>query len=559
MALSNHLAQGGQTFLHKVRMLRQVLGLAFRLGLMVGTLVFGALMYKNVPLHVYEHGWKLLEAKATVWFMGDTAQMQNEEGGVVYARDRATHPGFVYNAMVCLPYHLKRSALYGGMVLLGMMGLAFVYWSLKGRSDKRRKHLAGSRLVSVEALARQLKRSHKASDLMLGDLPLVKDSETQHMLITGTTGSGKTNCFHTLLPQLRTKEQRAVIVDTTGEFVDRYYRPGRDILLNPLDTRSIPWHPWAECVEDYHYDELATNLIPLSGHDPFWINSARTVLTETLKVYARQGSYDLQGVLNILTVAPLKDLHRLLQHTKAAPLVDPASEKTALSIRSTLTAAITSLSYVKTTHAPFSIRQWIQSTDAFDDRWLFLAMTPEQRDALRPLITAWTSIAVKSLLGCVPSSTNRLWVCIDELPSLHKLPDLQLCLAEGRKYGAAVILGVQNIPQLEERYGVTITKTMIDLCYTKILFRAASYEIAVSLSRALGEQEIMEVQEGISYGANDVRDGVNLAMLKQLKPIVTAHDLMGLKNLEGYVMLPEFNAVTKIKLPYVQRDAVPYR
>ncbi len=115
MALSNHLAQGGQTFLHKVRMLRQVLGLAFRLGLLVGILVFGSLMYKNVPIHVYEHVWKLLEAKATVWFMGNNTQMRNEEGGFVYARDRATHPGFVYNATVYLPYHLKRSALYGGM------------------------------------------------------------------------------------------------------------------------------------------------------------------------------------------------------------------------------------------------------------------------------------------------------------------------------------------------------------------------------------------------------------------------------------------------------------
>jgi len=551
MALSNHLAQGGQTFLHKVRMLRQVLGLAFRLGLVVGLLVFGFLMFINVPVYVYEHVWKLLEAKATVWIMGDNAQMRNEDGGWVYARDRATHPGFIYNVTVYLPYHLKRSALCGGMALFGIMGLAFVYWSLKGRSDKRRKHLAGSQLVSVEELRRQLKRAHKASDIVLGDLPLVKDSETQHVLITGTTGSGKTNCFHTLLPQIRDKGQRAVIVDTTGEFVSRYYRPGRDILLNPLDERSVPWHPWAECTEEYHYDELATNLIPQTGHDPFWVNAARTVFTETLKVYANKGNYDIQGVLNILTVAPLKDLYQRLQGTKASPLVDPASEKTALSIRSTLTAAITSLSYLKTTLNPFSIRQWVQSTTMFDDWWLFLAMNPEQRDALRPLVTALTSIAVKSLLGCTQNQDNRLWVCIDELPSLHKLPDLQLCLAEGRKYGAAVILGVQNIPQLEERYGATITKTMIDLCSTKVLFRAASYEIAVSLSRALGEQEIMDVQEGISYGANDVRDGVNLSMVKQMKPIVTAHDLMGLKNLEGYVMLPEFNVVTKVNLPYV--------
>lgn len=40
MALSNHLAQGGQRFLHKVRMVHQVLGLALRLELVVGLLVF---------------------------------------------------------------------------------------------------------------------------------------------------------------------------------------------------------------------------------------------------------------------------------------------------------------------------------------------------------------------------------------------------------------------------------------------------------------------------------------------------------------------------------------
>jgi hypothetical protein len=47
MALSNHLAQGGQTFLHKVRMLRQVLGLAFRLGIGVGLLVFDLYYYSK--------------------------------------------------------------------------------------------------------------------------------------------------------------------------------------------------------------------------------------------------------------------------------------------------------------------------------------------------------------------------------------------------------------------------------------------------------------------------------------------------------------------------------
>ena len=41
----------------------------------------------------------------------------------------------------------------------------------------------------------------------------------------------------------------------------------------------------------------------------------------------------------------------------------------------------------------------------------------------------------KSLISRPFDPTNRLWLAIDELPSLNKLSDLQLCLAEGRKYG----------------------------------------------------------------------------------------------------------------------------
>jgi type IV conjugative transfer system coupling protein TraD len=524
MALSNHLAQGGQTFLHKVRMVRQVLGLAFRLGLMVGLLVFGILMVRNVPLQVYEHVWKLLEARGTVFFMGNNAQMKNEEGGWVYARDRANHYGFMYNATVFLPYHVKRSAVYGGSALLGIMGFAFVYWSLKGRRDKRRKHLSGSQLISVRDLTRLLKRSNKASDLKLGTLPLVKDSETQHMLITGTTGSGKTNCFHTLLPQIRHKRQRAVIVDTTGEFVSRYYRPGIDILLNPLDTRSAPWHPWAECTESYHFRELAETLIPQTGYDPFWSNSAREIVSHTLAQQAKVKDFRLSSLTRHLLIDDITHLAEFLQDTPAYPLVDPKNEKTSASIRSTMSAALTALPYIDDTTDPFSIRNWVQN--GAEDTWLFLVMTPEQRSLLRPLISTWTSIAIKAILGASPMSNNRLWFILDELPSLHKLGDLTLGLAESRKYGGCMVLGFQNLPQLEDVYGTSLTKTIVDLCSTKVLFRFASHDVAKRMSLALGEQEIMEVQEGISYGANDIRDGVNLAMLKQLKPIVTPDDLL---------------------------------
>lgn len=554
MALSNHLAQGGQTFLHKVRMLRQVLGLAFRLGLVGGLLVFGTLMYQNVPGYVYDQAWQLLEAKATVMILGPETQMRNDAKALVRAQDRATHPELVYNATVYLPYHLQRSTAWGFLTILTIMGVAFLHWSLKGRRDKQRKHLGGSQLVSVADLKRELKGEGRASDLRLGDLPLVKDSETQHVLITGTTGSGKTNCFHSLLPQIRAKGQRAVIVDTTGEFVARYFQEGKDRLLNPLDARSEPWHPWAECREPYHYRELAETLVPQTGYDPFWSNAARDIVSHTLHRMDEIHDHRVSSLSQRLLMDEMSELAAFLKDTPAYPLVDPKNEKTASSIRSTISAALSALPYLTDTKTAFSIRRWVQTDTS--EGWLFLMMTPEQRALLRPLVSAWASTAMKALLGATPEGNRRLWFILDELPSLHKLDDLALCLAESRKYGGCSVIGFQNLPQLDDLYGSHVTKTIVDLCSTKVLFRFAGHDVALRMSKALGEQEVMEVQEGISYGANDVRDGVNLSMLRRIKPIVSPDDLLALNGCEAYIKLAGNIPVAKVQFPYAQGEAL---
>lgn len=63
------------------------------------------------------------------------------------------------------------------------------------------------------------------------------------LIMTGTTGAGKTNAFHSLLPQIRKRGDKAIIVDVTGSYISRYYNKKTDFILNPLDTRSQFWHP----------------------------------------------------------------------------------------------------------------------------------------------------------------------------------------------------------------------------------------------------------------------------------------------------------------------------
>ncbi|KJV69704.1 type II/IV secretion system family protein [Orientia tsutsugamushi str. TA763] len=89
----------------------------------------------------------------------------------------------------------------------------------------------------------------KSLENRFGGLPLVKNSERLHILITGTTGTGKTNMLNELLPQIRLHKDRAIIVDTTGAFTDRFFDHKYDKLLNPLEKNSEQWLPWNDCLK----------------------------------------------------------------------------------------------------------------------------------------------------------------------------------------------------------------------------------------------------------------------------------------------------------------------
>src|SRR3546814_2956060 len=65
-----------------------------------------------------------------------------------------------------------------------------------------------------------------------------------------------------MLEGIRAKGKRAIVYDTAGTFVEKFYREGKDILLNPLDERSAVWSPWVDVPHDYHYDQIAESTIP---------------------------------------------------------------------------------------------------------------------------------------------------------------------------------------------------------------------------------------------------------------------------------------------------------
>lgn len=72
------------------------------------------------------------------------------------------------------------------------------------------------------------------------------------------------------------------------------------------------------------------------------------------------------------------------------------------------------------------------------------------------------------------------------------------------------------------------------------------------MSEFLGEQEIMESQESISFGAHQMRDGVSLSDQKRKQPLVNYTEIMQLPNLSAYLQLPQDFPITKVVFKYLE-------
>ncbi|VCV94403.1 Coupling protein TraD [Klebsiella pneumoniae] len=78
--------------------------------------------------------------------------------------------------------------------------------------------------------------------------------------------------------------------------------------------------------------------------------------------------------------------------------------------------------------------------------WLFISSNADTHASLKPVISMWLSIAIRGLLAMGENRNRRVWIFADELPTLHKLPDLVEILPEARKFGGCYVFGIQSMP-----------------------------------------------------------------------------------------------------------------
>ncbi|EGQ8101966.1 type IV conjugative transfer system coupling protein TraD [Vibrio parahaemolyticus] len=436
------------------------------------------------------------------------------------------------------------------------------WFKKKGQEQSEDNHIRGFKLAEPKDVTAELRKKKKLSPFALdGHKLFVSQFEVKHLLIDGTTGAGKSVAIRKLLRWIRERGDKAIIYDKGCDFVSKFYDPHKDIILNPFDERCAAWDIWSDAKDAPEFESLAAALIPQHGEgDPFWVDSARTIFSATAYQMMLDDKHEcsIENLLHIILTSELSTLGEHLKGTEASSLVSKSIEKTAISIKSVLATYIKSLRYLhgldekdsqgNRKRAPFSITDWVQ--DESQQGFLFLSSNARQHTALRPLISMWLAIASNAILGMEPDEDRRIWVIIDEMPTLHKLPELTHIISEVRKFGGCYLLGLQSYAQLETTYGRNAARVIFDLLNTRFFFRAPSKAMATVASDDLGEQEIDISRENISYGANALRDGVSLGHQNKTRPVVSPAEIQGLDDLECYLRTPNSMLITKLQLRY---------
>lgn len=360
-------------------------------------------------------------------------------------------------------------------------------------------HIRGQRLVSGgAALGGLAARWHQrfmssASGVALADgLIMPRSLETEHILLTGGTGAGKTTVLELLMDGALKKGDRILALDVKGDVTARL--PTDNFQLLALDDiRSSRWVLGLDILTSNDAAELAAELIQETS-DPSWSSGARQVLAALVEhlqqVQTRQPDRIWSWAdLDQLLQTPVGELFDILRHDHpvAASLIDVSQDDTrkqAMSFYLVLIAASGQIVRActelgKGSGRPVSVRQW-----AAKGRSVLIVRQSQRQPELS---AAMSRIVLKIIADNVTSQPQHAaplptWLFLDELPQIGACAAVTRLAAIGRSANVRVVPAIQSPAQLRELFGLEGAQHLLDNMNTKIVGRVASGSTAAEIA-----------------------------------------------------------------------------
>jgi type IV conjugative transfer system coupling protein TraD len=532
-----------------------------------------------ILMRLYASGWGFMEFNP-----GKVINLTLPSGEVIPAPISmvATHPD------VMIAWGRMMRAVWGSLFISLFVAVPLAVWFVdfskrRGKSILEERHQRGAMMVDGAELAvvinahnRAMLRGEIAERLpessfeevmamplglrkaagihhaySIADVAFPWRTEQSHTMMIGSTGTGKTTQMRALIAQMRTRRDRAVVFDLTGAYVEAFYNPETDIILNPMDERCPSWSVFGEAKNHADFTGIAAALLPADGGgaEPFWMLAARTLFVETCIKLIKLGQATNQALASRLMMADLKAVHKLLENTVADPLTAPEAAKMAESIRAVFNTNAQALRFLPEGKERFSICDWIRAGDK-PGSILFITSSHNELVLNRALLSLWMNLAVHTLMRLPRTRDLRTWFFFDEVHALHRLPAIEDGLQTARGFGGAFVLGIHSFAKLAETYGKEGAQNLASLARTKLVLAAADRDTAEHCSDYIGHREVRMMDEAYSYGYSNIRDAATITPRSEVQPLVLPDDIMKLPSLRGFLVYPEGFDAARIKLTW---------
>lgn len=388
---------------------------------------------------------------------------------------------------------------------------------------------------------------------------LSEDVLSKHMMLVGGTGCGKTTLFYHFVNQLKsnmTSDDVMIIFDSKGDFHSKFYDPSKDTVVGnsaQYAESSAKWNIFREILADgWNDSSIASNAQEIckslfadrtegNSSNPFFPNAARDLLGAIMISYIRAGRYDREkGGTFVQDCFNNADLRYLLDSSdddyiinSLKPHEDLKSVSSYISGKGGQSQGVLSEMYSVTrdiftgvfaSKGLFSIREFVRKKGA---KTLFIEYDLAIGGVLGPIYSLLFDLALREALGRTKSKGNVYFI-IDELKLLPHLQHLDDGINFGRSLGVKILVGLQNIKQLEAAYDEANARNIIYGFSSVFAFRSNDPETRKYASELFGKNIVLEQYQGFDLLSKEEKREGNVVEDWDLTNLAVGEAIVGL-------------------------------
>ena len=266
------------------------------------------------------------------------------------------------------------------IIYLGIVPLIYLF-SLITENSETIKTVRGAELISLTAYFFELEKANIKTDVCIGKTitksffkkklkPVYLPELAGHILLIGSTGTGKTNSILQMLEWYETENIPCIILDAKNEYIAKKFRPGVDLIFNPLDCDSIQWNFFDEIKRWPDIDAISAFIVPdnKSHSDPIWTHAPRGIIAALIEHLIKINHANCGSLWDVLN-SGISTIRKALRHSNNTTISDYLTEtgnteshsKLAQDIKASMTQYIQFLRYMPKKSGDFTIDDWLKN------------------------------------------------------------------------------------------------------------------------------------------------------------------------------------------------------